>query len=80
MANVIEKTLNLLAWVNERRYQMPWRWSLWSQTFTNVLQYVEHNKTFLRDLYIPEEEKQPEDRAEAEEARKNAVKRIKKRL
>ena len=37
MANVIEKTLNLLAWVNERRFQMPWRWSLWSQTFTNVL-------------------------------------------
>jgi len=24
----------LLLWINQRRFQMPWRWSQWSHAFT----------------------------------------------
>ena len=51
----------MLAWVNERRFQMPWRWTLWSQTFTNVLEHIEKEKTFLKDLYLDEEEKKEQE-------------------
>jgi len=47
-----ETVLNLMAWVNERRFSMPWRWSLWSQTFNNVLKHLENGNIFLSDLYV----------------------------
>ena len=51
MQSLTETVLNLLAWVNERRFSMPWRWSLWSQTYNNVLEMVEHGRPFLKDIY-----------------------------
>ena len=77
MASLTDTVLNLLAWVNERRFNMPWRWSLWSQTYQNVLNHLENGRTFLKDIYLDEEDKKDELTGEAKTA---AIKKIKKRL
>ena len=77
MASLTDTVLDLLAWVNEKRFDMPWRWSLWSQTFTNVLNHIDNGRTFLKDQYIDDEQKKDELNGEA---KSKAIKRIKKRL
>ena len=77
LTSLIDKVLNLLAWVNERRFNMPWRWSLWSQTYQNVLNHLENGRNFLKDIYLDEEDKKDELIGEAKTA---AIKKIKKRL
>lgn len=78
-AELTEVGLNLLTWVNERRFSMPWRWSLWSQTFSNVLKHFENGGTFLHEVYLePTVRKSSQDTSD--EAKKNLIKRAKKRL
>ena len=77
MGSLTETVLNLLAWVNERRFEMPWRWSLWSQTYSNVLNHLENNRTFLKDHYLDEDDKKDELTGDA---KTTAIKKIRKRL
>lgn len=79
MSVLTEVTLNLLSWVNERRFAMPWRWSLWSQTLKNVLRMVEENHQFLDEIYVDKDlAKEPIEGRE--EAKKASIKKIKKRI
>ena len=61
---------------------MPWRWTLWSQTFTNVLLHIESNRKFFQEYYKVEEikNKDGEQPAKDEESKANIIKKIKKRL
>ena len=79
MASLHDRVFDILSWVNERRYQMPWRWSLWSQTYKNVLLHIENNRKFLHDYYKVEEEQNEEENKEGE-AKAQYIKKIKKRL
>lgn len=73
-----DTALDLLAWVNERRFSMPWRWTLWSQTYTNVLHHIENGNNFKWKNPYPSDETEPTEDTESE--KKNMIKKIKKRL
>ena len=37
----VKKAFAALAWANSSRYQMPWRWSHWSNTYAKVLAHID---------------------------------------
>ena len=57
---------------------MPWRWTLWSQTYTNVMRHIENGSNFKWKHPYPSDETEPKEETESE--KKNMIKKIKKRL
>lgn len=81
----VAQAFGVLAWANQSRFQMPWRWSHWSNTYAKVLAHVESGRSFVWDPVKSagaEEEKDPEAEEEEESPQERTaknVKRLKKR-